>query len=108
MTHPTPTDAFGRPIHVGDTVVVSARSHTTSPGLINATVTGFGRGGELVHLVVAAVGREQGRASNEEGQQFRRQTGRVQVIVSAAQAADNARVLAEAAAAGLVPEAVAQ
>jgi len=76
----TPTDAFNQPIHVGDTVVVSANSSTASPGLVQARVTGFTPSRALVDLVITRVGREQGTAINEVGAKLRRQTGRVQVL----------------------------
>lgn len=108
MPHPIPTDAFGHPINTGDTVVLSAASHTGSPGLVHAEVTRFTPSGNLVDLVVTRVGRETGSARNRVGDAVRRQVGRVQVIHSAAQAAEVDQVLTEAAAAGLLREAVAQ
>jgi hypothetical protein len=104
----TPVDAFGNPIHVGDTVIVSAASHTTAPGLVHAQVTGMSPSGELVHLVVTAVGRDQGSARNEPGMAMRRRAGRVQVTRPPELDAEIAQLLAEAETAGLIPQAAAQ
>lgn len=76
-----PTDAFNTPIDLGDIVVVSAKSSTTSPGLVQARVTGFTPSKALVDLVITQVGREQGTAINQVGDTLRRQTGRVQVLL---------------------------
>lgn len=76
-----PTDAFNTPIDIGDTIVVSANSSTTSPGLVQARVTGFTPSGALVDLVITRVGREQGTSINQVGTKLRRQTGRVQVLL---------------------------
>ncbi|MFE7462346.1 hypothetical protein ACWFMI_24835 [Nocardiopsis terrae] len=80
MPHPAPTDAFGHPIHPGDTVVASAKSSTPSPGLIHAEVAGCTPSGELVDLVVTRVGRETGTTPNAPGMKLRRQAGRLQVL----------------------------
>lgn len=79
-----PTDAFGHPIQIGDTVTMSATSVTKSPGLVQAVVTGFTPSKALVDLVISKVGREQGTAVNEVGARVRRQTGRVQVLLPGA------------------------
>lgn len=82
MPDTTPTDAFDQPIQVGDTVVVSANSSTTSPGLLHARVAGFTPSGALVDLVITRVGRVRGRALNQIGSTLRREAGRVQVLES--------------------------
>ncbi|QVJ00404.1 hypothetical protein KGD82_16725 [Nocardiopsis eucommiae] len=106
MTHPTPTDAFGHPIHPGDTIVTTDKGLTGTPGLVQGRVTRFTPSGELVEFEVTAYGTD---VSPTWGKPVRKaRVRRVQVIRSAAQEAANAQVLAEAEAAGLIPEAVAQ
>lgn len=81
--HHTPIDAFGVAIHVGDTVVASAPSSTTSPGLIRARATGWTPSGELLDMVVTSVGADLGFRCVAAGETLRRRAGRVCLVARA-------------------------
>ncbi|WP_160051196.1 hypothetical protein [Nocardiopsis sp. FR26] len=94
MPHTHPVDAFGHPIHPGDTIVTTDKGATNTPGLVQGKVTRFTPSGDLVEFEVTEYGA--GVCSTWGSPVRKAQVRRVQVIKAAAQAAEIERVLAEA------------